>query len=765
MKNVYHSNVDVVQPAWYRSLQLFGVPPDDLVDWLRSQGYSDHSVRNFVQGICRAVRWLQRRRIRSLPCLTPELLARADAHFRPQRPNVSGAVRAWHRFLRVRGLIPEAKGSVLSAAQAEVERFAAYLREMRGLSERTVQTHRLRVTEFLAFIGFDKPPTSARQFRREQSERFIRRAARTNDRLSLVQVAYVLRSFLRFKFSHGQLDTPLHEEVELPRVYQGERLPKAVPWEQVRQLLRSIERSESTGARDFTMLYLAAAYGLRCGELVRLRVDDLDWRQATLRVWQRKTQQALLLPITDEAGEVLVQFLREGRPRTERRELFVRARAPFGPLKPGSVTAIVHHWLERSRLKVARFGPHALRHSLAVHLLRRGVSTKSIGDTLGHRSPSSTGVYLRLNVDDLRRVGLSVPASAKPSTLLGKGWQSRFPRIREQALQQRSSCKTFRSRFGPAIQRYLDCRRTLGLKYVMEECPLRAWDRYLCRRNAHTMDRQQFDRWAQSFVHLSPTVQRRRLGYIRQFLAHYAREHPECYVPQMVTFPKASPPRSPRLVSVEELARVLASASKLGRSNLNLRRAEVVRLGLLLLFCCGLRVGELLRLQLYHYDAKERLLRIEATKFHKSRLVPLSLSVARELEKHLAQRPHHGLPHHPESVLKWNGGNADPKAAYTTTGLTTIWKHLCLSSGVLDHRGRPPRIHDLRHSFAVEALARWYRQGVDVQARLPHLATYLGHAKISASYYYLQFTPALQAAASQRFHRAYGGLFRKGGVA
>jgi integrase len=169
-------------------------------------------------------------------------------------------------------------------------------------------------------------------------------------------------------------------------------------------------------------------------------------------------------------------------------------------------------------------------------------------------------------------------------------------------------------------------------------------------------------------------------------------------------------------------------------------------------------------LQLRHYEVADQLLRIEETKFNKSRLVPLAPSVALALERYLEQRRHCGIPTKPESVLMWCGRLPEPKAAYALPSFTDIWKRLCLSAGVVDERGRPPRVHDLRHSFAVEALHRWYEQGVNVQSRLPHLAAYLGHTGPSSSHYYLHLTPTLRSVASQRFYRAFGGFTTTGGT-
>jgi site-specific recombinase XerD len=157
------------------------------------------------------------------------------------------------------------------------------------------------------------------------------------------------------------------------------------------------------------MFALIATYGLRACEVVRLTLDAIDWRRGVVRVPARKTGTPLLLPLTDAAGTVLLRYLRHGRPASPHRELFLRGRAPAGVLKPTAVNEAFQKWIRRSGLPIRFQGPHCLRHAYAVHLLRRGVSLKALGDLLGHRSAESTCVYLRLATEDLRGVALSVP--------------------------------------------------------------------------------------------------------------------------------------------------------------------------------------------------------------------------------------------------------------------------------------------------------------------------------------------------------------------
>jgi integrase len=634
------------------------------------------------------------------------------------------------------------------------------------MAETTVEGHQNRLRYFLRFLKFDEHPSVIRTLRMDQIEAFLRKTAKTNNRFSLQHVVASLRGFLRRQHAQGILKQPLHQQIDTPRTYRLEQLPRALPWDQVVALLRSIDRSQSDGLRDFTILYLAARYGLRSCELVRLTLDHIDWRAEILRVPQSKTKQTLQLPLTEEAGAVLTRYLKAGRPSSEHRELFLRRRAPAGPLAHTAVHDILEHRIRRSGLELPVFGTHVLRHSFAVHLLRRGVPMGEIGDVLGHRDCESTAVYLRLGVEDLREVGLSIPNEVRAAPLEPSGWQDKLPRVRTQKMQPRLPRTGFGSGIAASLRNYLATRRALGRRFAVEENILRRWDAFLERQfgRAREVRAEMFHRWAQTMPYVTANVRRNHLRVVRNFLLFHARNHPRTYLPDLATFPKPCPYRQPRLVVPDEIARVLATATQLPPSHANPLRAQTIHLALVLLFCCGLRRGELLRLRLRHFDSAEEVLHIEQTKFHKSRLVPLDRSVARELRRFLELRQRYRLSVHPESPLLWSRRRPAPADVYSEVALTSNWQQLCLAAKVLDDRGRPPRLHDLRHSFAVAALHRWYQQGDEVQAKLPHLATFLGHVCPVSTHHYLHLTPDLQEAASKRFHRYAIEIFGRGGV-
>ena len=339
--------------ARYSGLPVFGPLMEGFAQWLQSQSYARRTIQRLCLGTFAIDHW-RRRRIASTTQMTPEALTAADAYFRPRDDSARQAAQALHRFLRERHVLPAPKPVVLSPSQKEVRRYAAHLREVRRLAESTIGGHSRCVVRFLEFIGFNRKQSALPRLKHRQIERFVQQMARPHDRPSLLNVVLTLRGFLRFEFSQGTLPRPLHEQIDAPRVYSGEQLPCALTRQQVKALLRSIDKRSHTGLRDFTILYLIALYGLRRSDVVGLRLDNIDWRNGVLHVKQAKTQQAFSLPLTDEAGDVLARYLRNARPRSHRRELFLRSLAPDGPLIPAAVNVILQTRLRLSGLELGR---------------------------------------------------------------------------------------------------------------------------------------------------------------------------------------------------------------------------------------------------------------------------------------------------------------------------------------------------------------------------------------------------------------------------
>lgn len=750
--------------ASYLSLPVLGSTVESFTVWCNDQGYARRTMKYQLTELKHLDRYLRRRRVRSLGELRTDHLDGALRRFRGERSDIRQAILRLRRFLVEGDILAVVEPPKTRSAEL-LDRFAVYLRGVRGLAENTILAHTRRIRLFLVFLRFDRQSVKLGDVRIDRIEAFLRHAAQTNNRFSLQQIVSTLRGFFRWQHSEGTIREPLHLQIDTPLVYRLEALPVAWTWEQVRALLASVDRSTALGLRDFTILYLMAAYGLRSCEVVRLRLDDIGWRHATLRIVQTKTRQTLFLPLTDEAGDILQQYLRRGRGTTVRRELFFRVYAPRGPLKAGAVCDMLRRRICLSGLELPFRGTPTLRHSFAVRLLRQGVPMKTIGDTLGHRRADSTLVYLRLAVDDLRCVGLPVPDETSAVELLPPGWRNDIPRVRPHVNYRTHPIVPLRSHWAGFVREYLATRRALGRQCVEDERILRNWDAFMFRfyPDATVLTGEMFCEWVNASAHLGRTAYRSEMQALRRFLLFHSRHHGEGFIPAVDTFPLPSPRRPPRIVSEKEIACALATTANLPSSSQNPLRAESMRIGLVLLYCCGLRRGELLSLRLIHVDWAQRLLRVEATKFNKTRLVPMSDSVSQMVQDYVDLRRRRKLPSRDDSFLICSCGRRLSAAGYSPAAFRSTWQHLCLSVGMTDEHGLPPTLQDLRHSFAVAALHRWYMQGEDAQARLPYLAAYMGHVNPVSTYYYLHLTPQLRDAASDRFHALCAPLFNQGG--
>ena len=169
-----------------------------------------------------------------------------------------------------------------------------------------------------------------------------------------------------------------------------------------------------------------------------------------------------------------------------------------------------------------------------------------------------------------------------------------------------------------------------------------------------------------------------------------------------------------------------------------------------------MRRGELTRLTVGDYDPPQRTLAIRESKFHKSRLVPLSADTAREIEHLIETRDRRRLPARAETPLLWH--RCPPTGGYSGGSFGQAMRALFRRAGVRTATGHLPRTHDFRHAFAVNALLRWYRAGLDVQAKLPFLAAYMGHVSVVSTAHYLQFVEPLATVASARFADHCGDL-------
>jgi integrase/recombinase XerD len=320
------------------------------------------------------------------------------------------------------------------------------------------------------------------------------------------------------------------------------------------------------------------------------------------------------------------------------------------------------------------------------------------------------------------------------------------------------------TRLGNAVTNYLALRRALGFKLGRTETRLRQFLRFMEGKRTTRITTSLALEFATEASQLDPRTKAHRLSVVRALARHLAATDPTIEIPPFGLLPRGSKRAHPYLYSEEELRRLLAGAKAYPSWNrfpgLSWKRFQAQTFYCLfgLLAVTGMRVGEALKLRPGDIDWNTGVLTIHHAKFDKSRLVPLHATTVKALATFVRHRDRFfaGLPSPPKlaHLFVTSCGTPIPVTQVNKVFLT-ISRQIGLRA---PNARRGPRLHDLRHRFAVETLLRWYRQGEQPDRMLPILATYLGHTHVSGTYWYLSSTPELMRAAGQRLERRWKGI-------
>jgi integrase/recombinase XerD len=307
-------------------------------------------------------------------------------------------------YLQQNKFIPPPASPTPSATTLLVDDYIQYLRDLRGLSGGWLAASRQLCQSLLTFMAAE----SVDHFHAvgpDLIHRFIVSQGRQCTRETLSGRCSVLRNFLSFLRRRRIISVDLAAVVVRPRLYQHERCPRFLTRPEIESVLVAIDRSTALGRRNHAMILLLAVYGLRGGEVIRLRLNDIDWRNQILHIRRRKAGNNSTYPLSSEVGEAIVAYLQQGRPTSPLREVFLRTCAPFTRLaSSASLNFWVKRYVARSGIRVARPGTHSFRYSCAQRLFEQGMPIKSIGDFLGHRGTVTTQRYTKIALEQLREV-------------------------------------------------------------------------------------------------------------------------------------------------------------------------------------------------------------------------------------------------------------------------------------------------------------------------------------------------------------------------
>lgn len=304
----------------------------------------------------------------------------------------------WLRFLG-RLHVPEPEPKPFASL---VVRFVKALHHERGFSTATIANYQWHIERFLTWFG-----TQQRRFAAVSvvdTDAFLARQGTCWCRVSIATSAKALRAFFRYAEAQQWCRAGIATAIESPRLFRDETLPAGPAWEDVREIIPPGDTKQPRAIRDRAILLLFAVYGLRSGEVAKLRLEDIDWALEQLTVTRTKQHRAQIYPLTREVGSAIVRYLQEVRPASSRREVFLTLKAPFRPLSAGGLYHVTCSRFDRLAVPTPHRGPHALRHACACHLLAEGFSLQAIGDHLGHQDMDSTRHYARVDLTGLREV-------------------------------------------------------------------------------------------------------------------------------------------------------------------------------------------------------------------------------------------------------------------------------------------------------------------------------------------------------------------------
>jgi len=302
-----------------------------------------------------------------------------------------------------------------------------------------------------------------------------------------------------------------------------------------------------------------------------------------------------------------------------------------------------------------------------------------------------------------------------------------------------------------AVNEYLAMRRALGYRLQYAGAGLEAFVSFLEQRGASHITTGMALEWSQLSLSASPAEWARRLSIVRGFARYRSATDPRTEVPPWGLLPHRAGRAQPYLYTDEEIQRLLDAARRLPPADGLRPWTYSCLFGLLAV--TGLRISEVLSLQCQDVDLQEGLLTIRKSKFGKSRLVPLHASTKQALANYAQRRDRFLGRQSVEYFLVSDRGRPLEGSAVRRT-----FYHLSRQTGLrgpLDHHG--PRLHDFRHRFAIQTMVRWYRSGQDVERNLPILSTYLGHAHVTDTYWYLSLCPELMGLATVRLERRWEG--------
>ena len=400
-----------------RIQELFDCPDGSLLEGFAQElcqmGYAEITARRHIRAAEHLIHWIGRKGItvakldeRKIEDFVHHLnRCRYPRYGRTHRRDLRRGARLFLRYIRFADIVTTRIVEESLVDPALLRSFCDWMRQQRGTCDATLYGYSIPIRDLLKSLGEDPGAFDAQSLRQ-----FILDTSQRCGWASAKKCTTAVRMFLRYLIADGKCAAGLEGAIPVLAHWRLSSLPRYLQSDEVEQVIASCDPTTPVGKRDRAILLLLARLGLRAGDIVQLRLGDLDWKEASISV-SGKGRRQTLMPLTQEIGDAIAKYITHGRPETAVDTLFIRSRAPFRALANHcAVSMIAAQAMHRAGVVCpSRGAAHVLRHSVASSMLRHGASLQEIADVLRHRSTATTEIYAKVDVTALRQIAQPWP--------------------------------------------------------------------------------------------------------------------------------------------------------------------------------------------------------------------------------------------------------------------------------------------------------------------------------------------------------------------
>ena len=392
---------------------------NDFCIWLENQRYSRRTIRSYLIYLAYFNHYLKKYRINKISNIKKEHIQSFPAYYIAQNKHnkaglatikhISCALNKLIKYLKHAGIIDDLCKNQ-SAYYPYLKEYLEWLKKYKDSSDKTIRDRKAYLQIFLNWLKTQQNIKKISNLSHDIVEKFIINYFKNHskDVRRLMQAA--LRTFFRFCYSSGYIKVDLAGSVPSIKSYKLSSVPKGIEEKDIKKILVKIDRNTDIGRRDYAIIMLLSTYGVRGGQVRKLCLGDINWKQNQIYFKPMKNGKRIIAPLTEDVGLSLLDYLQHSRPQTHHKEVFIISYAPYHPIYSATIiTTFIKKRMEEAGIKISPCGSHTFRHGFATSMLKKGHSLKVIADMIGHRSIHSTFIYTKVDFQALKQVPLDWP--------------------------------------------------------------------------------------------------------------------------------------------------------------------------------------------------------------------------------------------------------------------------------------------------------------------------------------------------------------------